>query len=109
AGFAAGVIAALVWNDDPEAGSGERFGLVTPGIPEFREAVEKEDHGAVGRAGADGVELARAVAKRQVFESGRHKSRVYPRTRDAGEADCERVAKAQEGGRYEEEANLKSG
>jgi hypothetical protein len=39
--------------------------------------VEEDDDGAVRRAGGDGVEFARAVAKRQVFESGRHKSRVY--------------------------------
>ena len=81
AGFAACVIAALVWNNDTEAGSGKWLDLPAPGIPEFREAVEENDDGAVWWAGGDGVEFARAVAKGQVFESGksaRHNSRVYP-------------------------------
>jgi predicted RNA-binding protein with PUA domain len=73
----------LVWNDDAEAGSGERFDLLAPGIPEFREAVEEDNDVAVWWAGGDGVEFARAVAKGQVFESGRHKSRVYHSGRKA--------------------------
>jgi hypothetical protein len=86
-GFAAGVIAALIWNDDPEAGSRERRDLLAPGIPEFREAVQEHDDRTAGWARGNGVEFARAIAKGQVFESGKHKSRVYPRTTGAGEAE----------------------
>ena len=38
--FAAGVVAALIGDDDAEAGVGERLDLFVPGIPEFGEAVE---------------------------------------------------------------------
>lgn len=45
--LAALIVAALVGNDDAEAGGGERFDLLVPGIPEFREAVEEDDAGAI--------------------------------------------------------------
>ena len=61
--FAACVVAALVWNDDAEAGGGEGLDLVAPGIPEFGEAVEEEDDGPVRRAGGNSVELDRATLK----------------------------------------------
>lgn len=56
-GLAAGVVAALVGDDDAEAGGGERLDLSVPGIPEFGEAMEQDDHGAVWRTGRDGVEI----------------------------------------------------
>ena len=61
--FAARVIAALIGNDDAEAGRGERFDLVAPGIPEFGEAVEEDDDRTVRRAGGNGVERDRAIVK----------------------------------------------
>ena len=57
AGLAAGVVAALVGDDDAEAGGGERLDLSVPGIPEFGEAMEQDDDGAVWRTGGDGVEI----------------------------------------------------
>jgi hypothetical protein len=48
AGFAAEVVAALIGNDNAEAGVGERGDLLAPGIPEFGEAVEKDDDGGIG-------------------------------------------------------------
>jgi hypothetical protein len=63
AGFRAFVVAALVGDDYAEAGGGQRLDLLVPGIPEFGEAVEEDDDGAVGRAGGDGVEFDRAVSK----------------------------------------------
>ena len=71
--FAAGVVTALIGNDDAEAGSGERLDLMVPGIPEFGEAVEEDEGGAFRRAGGDGVKLDRAIVKRQVFERGWHR------------------------------------
>ena len=47
AGFAAGVVAALVRDDYAEASGGERRDLFVPGIPEFGEAVEENDGWAV--------------------------------------------------------------
>ena len=72
-GFAARVVAALVRNDDAEAGGGERLDLIAPGIPEFGESVEKEDDGTVRRAGGDGVKLDGAIAKRYVLERAWHR------------------------------------
>ena len=71
--FAARVVAALIGNDDAEAGGGERLDLMVPGIPEFGEAVEEDDDGTVRRAGGDGVKLDRAIVKRQIFERGWHR------------------------------------
>jgi hypothetical protein len=48
-----------------------------PGIPEFREAVKKDDQGTVGRAGGDGVELDGTILKRNVLEGSGHGERVY--------------------------------
>jgi len=45
--FAAGVVTALVGNDDAETGGGERRDLLVPGIPEFWEAVEEKNDGAL--------------------------------------------------------------
>ena len=42
-GLAAGVVAALVGDDDAKAGGGERLDLLVPGIPEFGEAMEQDD------------------------------------------------------------------
>jgi len=53
--FAAEVVAALVGDDDAEAGGGEGLDLLVPGIPEFGEAMEENREGAVWRAGSDGV------------------------------------------------------
>jgi hypothetical protein len=63
AGFAGCIVAALIGNDDAEAGGGESFDLLSPGIPEFGEAVEEEDDRTVWWAGGDGVELDRAIVK----------------------------------------------
>ena len=71
-GLAAGVVAALVGNDDAKSGGGERLDLFVPGIPEFREAMEQDDHGAVCRTGRDGVEFDCAVVEGQVFKSDWH-------------------------------------
>jgi len=62
--FAARVVAALIWNDDAEAGGGERLDLVAPGKPEFGKAVEEEEDGTVRRSCGDGVKLERAIVKR---------------------------------------------
>ncbi len=75
--FAARVVTALIGNDDAEAGGGERLDLMVPGIPEFGEAVEENDDGAVRRAGGDGVKLDRGIAKGQVFVRDWHRCRVY--------------------------------
>ena len=66
--FAAGVVAALIGNDDTETGGSERIDLMSPGIPEFGEAVEEKDERAVGRARSDGVEFDGAVAEQQMFK-----------------------------------------
>jgi len=76
--LAAFVVAALIGNDDAEAGGGERLDLSVPGIPKFREPVEKDYYGAVWGAGGDGVEIDRATMKSYVFDEGWHKCRVYP-------------------------------
>jgi len=76
--FAAFVVTALIGNDDSEAGGGERLDLFVPGIPKFWEAVEKDDDAAACWAGGDGSEFDRAIVKRQIFESGWHRCRVYP-------------------------------
>jgi len=76
--LAAFVVAALIGNDDAEAGGGERLDLFVPRIPKFREAVEKDDGGAVWGAGGDGVKIDRATVKSYVFDGSRHKCRVYP-------------------------------
>jgi hypothetical protein len=76
--LAAGVVTALIGNDDAEAGGSERLDLFVPAIPKFWEAVEKDGDGAVGRAGGDGMEFDRAVVKSHFFENGWHWCRVYP-------------------------------
>src|SRR5208282_4719830 len=40
AGFAACVVAALIWNDHAETGGGEGLDLFVPGIPEFWKTVK---------------------------------------------------------------------
>ena len=40
--FGGEVVAALVGNDDAEAGLGQRTDLVAPGVPEFGEAVQQD-------------------------------------------------------------------
>ena len=76
--LAAFVVAALIGNDDAEAGGGERLDLSVPGIPKFGETVEKDDDGAVCGAAGDGVEFDRSTVKSYVFDAGWHKCRVYP-------------------------------
>jgi hypothetical protein len=61
--FAAEVVAALVGDNDAKAGGGERLDLFVPGIPEFGEAVEEDNEGAVWRTCGYGVELDSAVVK----------------------------------------------
>lgn len=53
AGLAAGVVAALIGDDDTQAGVGERGDLFVPGVPEFWEAMEEDCEGGVGRSGGD--------------------------------------------------------
>jgi len=71
-GLAAGVVAALIGDDDAEASRGERFDLFVPRIPKFGEAVEQEDDGALWRACGDGVDFDRAVSEGQVFKRNWH-------------------------------------
>ena len=70
AGFAAEIVAALVGDNDAEAGVGERRDLLVPGIPEFGKAVEKDDDGGIGWARGYGVKFDGAIVESQVFERG---------------------------------------
>ncbi len=70
--FVAEVVAALVGDDYPKTGVGEKSDLFVPGIPEFGEAVEEDDQGVVGPTGGYGVELDRAVLEHKGFQGGVH-------------------------------------
>jgi hypothetical protein len=72
AGLAAFVVAALIGNDDAKTGGGERLDLFVPGVPEFREAMKKDDDGTVAEASGDGMEFDVAVVEGQVLEGGTH-------------------------------------
>jgi hypothetical protein len=84
AGLAAGVVAALIGHDDAKARRSERFDLLVPGIPKFRETVEEKNDGSVPRASGDGMEFDGAVVKTQVFQREWHRCRVYARNRRLG-------------------------
>lgn len=79
--FAAGVVAALIGDDDAKTRRGERLDLLVPGIPKFGKTVEEKNDRSIHTASGDGVEFDRAVTKIQVFESEWHRCRVYARNR----------------------------
>jgi len=54
--FAAEIVAALVGDDDSKSRGGQRLDLSVPSIPEFREAMEKKDDGAVLGASSNRVQ-----------------------------------------------------
>jgi len=60
-GLTAEVVATLVGNDHTKSGGGQRLDLPVPRIPEFREAVEKHDGGAVFRASGNRVQVYCAI------------------------------------------------
>jgi hypothetical protein len=62
-GLAAGVVAALIGHDNAKTRRGERFDLLVPGIPKFRETVEEKNDGSICAASGDGVEFDRAALK----------------------------------------------
>lgn len=62
-GFAAGVVTALIGDDDAETRRGEWLDLLVPGIPKFGKTVEEKNDGSVHAASGDDVEFDRAVVK----------------------------------------------
>ena len=60
-GLAAEVVATLVGNDDAKSSGGQRLNLLAPPVPEFREAMEQKDNGAVFRACSHRVQAHCAI------------------------------------------------
>lgn len=65
--FTAEIVPALIRHDDTKAGVGQRFDLLAPAIPEFGEAVQKQDDRAVARAGSDGMQANRRILEIKGF------------------------------------------
>lgn len=75
--FAGSVVAALIGNHNAKAGGSERLDLFLPGIPEFGEAMEKNNQRTAGRSGGNRMKFDLAVYETQIRESRKHSPRVY--------------------------------
>ena len=54
----------MVGDDDSESRGDQRLDLAVPAIPEFRETMEQDHHGAVFGPGGDGMEPQSSVLKK---------------------------------------------
>ena len=68
--FSAEVVAALVGDDNAKSGGGQRLDLLSPAIPKFREAVEKNDDGAVLWASGNRMQSNVSVLELDSFHVG---------------------------------------
>ena len=76
-GFAAEVVAALVWHDDAKARGGQRRDLFVPAIPKLREAVEKNYDRTILRTCGDGMQRSFAILEGKCFQGVQPHSRFY--------------------------------